>query len=83
MSKENTVITCVVGTTTLTYIAKFTGEGEVTIKPLIGMFVAGVLLLIVAMVNDDLAVAFAVLMFVTAFLVNGVTVFGEVSEHLS
>lgn len=72
---ELTTIACLVGATTITYVGLIAQKKAVTIKPLIGMFVAGSLLLLVSMWSDEVAAAFAIILLVTAIVVNGEALF--------
>lgn len=57
-----------------TEIAQVVKGGKPTMRPIIGGFLLGSFLLVIANVNNDLAVAFCVLVIIAALLTNGVTV---------
>jgi hypothetical protein len=63
-----------------TYITKISQKQEVTMKPLIGMFAAGTLLLLINLAAPDVAKGFAILLLVTAILLNGTALFGTVTK---
>jgi hypothetical protein len=75
---DQTIIGCMVGATVLTYTAKVVGKHEVTIRPLIGMFVGTSLLLAVGMWSPEVSQGFAVVALVTSAILNGAEVFGAV-----
>lgn len=73
---NNNVLPIIFAATIVTYISQFAPpRGELTIEPLIGMFVIGVLLLMMGLWSPELATAFAVLILLTSMVINGGKVF--------
>jgi hypothetical protein len=79
MSDTSTIAGALTGATIVTYTRQAI-ENKLTIRPLIGMFVTGALLFAVSMWNSDVAEAFAVLIFVTAVVLNGAVVFDAIGK---
>lgn len=81
MNDEVTVLPYIVGAAVITYAAtQAPPKQPVTIDPLIGMFVLGTLLLLLGIWSPELATAFALLVFLTALVVNGYRLVGAVSN---
>jgi hypothetical protein len=80
MSDANAVImTSVVVATGVTLIAD-QQENKLSMRPIIGGWVLGLILFLIATFDDDIAKAFAVLVLVTAVLMNGTKVFAAVGN---
>lgn len=73
------IMTSVVVTTGSTLLAQ-QQDSKLTFKPIIGGWILGLVLFITATFADDLAKAFAILIMVTALLINGTKVFGAVNS---
>jgi hypothetical protein len=69
------IVACVTAATVATYAGNVSGGKPVTIKPLIGGFIAGTLLLGVGMWSGQVALMFSVVMLVTSILINGTDLF--------
>lgn len=80
MTDGTVIVAALAGATTVTYIRDVANKETVTIKPLIGMFVAGSLLFAISMWSDKVAVSFAVLIFITALVLNGAVVFDTIGK---
>lgn len=80
MSDQSTVIGCVVVTGVVSVGADWVKNGGPSFKPVLGTFTLGALLLLVSMFSPDVASAFAVLILVTALLVNGNTIFTAIGK---
>lgn len=81
-SSGTLLVSSLIGTTAITYIGRVVQNKEVTIKPLIGMFVLGVGLFGIGLVSVETANGFAILMFVSALLINGTSVFGAITKAI-
>lgn len=80
MSDDTTVIAgALVGATMVTYVRQGV-ENKLSIRPLIGMFIAGSILFLVSFWNTDVASAFAVLIFITSVVLNGAVVFDAIGK---
>lgn len=72
MSDELTIIACVSAAAGITLVGQVTDpKAKVTIRPVIGAFVAGSLLLGVSLWSAAVAKSFAVVLLVTAIVKNG------------
>lgn len=81
VNTDNSVIVgCLVGSTVVRYVRVYADNEEATIKPLLAMFVAGTLLLGVAVFSTEIAQAFAVVLLVTTMVVNGKPVFDAIGK---
>ena len=58
--------------------AQFVRKEKLSIRPVLGGFALGTILLLGAMVSPGMAIAFCWLTIIGALLINGVTVFGAV-----
>ena len=77
---ETVIIASLSATALITYVNKVATRQEVTIKPLINMFIAGSLLLLIAMWNVSVAAMFATLLLITSLVLNGKTFFEALSK---
>lgn len=77
------LVASLIGTTAITYVGRVIQNKEITIKPLIGMFVLGVGLFGIGLASVETANGFAILMFVSALLINGTSVFGAITKVVS
>jgi hypothetical protein len=80
MNDSSVVMAALLGATTVTYVRDVSEHNPVTIKPVIGMFVAGTLLFAVSIWNGNIAVALAVLIFITSIVLNGAVVFDTIGK---
>lgn len=76
--KSQTIVGCTAAALVVTYVGNVAAKKPMTIKPLIGGFVAGTLLLGTAMWVPDIAAGFAVLILVSSLVINGTDVFKSV-----
>lgn len=80
MSDPNSVImTSVVVATGVTLIAD-QQQSKLTMRPIIGGWILGLILFLIATFDEDIAKMFAVLVLVTAVLMNGTKVFTAVGH---
>lgn len=79
-SADNTILACVTGAVVVTYVGKITTKKPVTMRPLVGGFIAGTLLLLMALASDDIARMFAIIMLVSSLLVNGASFFDAIGR---
>lgn len=80
MADTNAVImTAIVVTAGSTLVAD-QQDSKLTFKPIVGGWILGLILFIVATFAEDLARMFAILIMVTALLVNGSKLFGVVNK---
>lgn len=77
---ETVVIVCLTAATGITYINKIASKQEVTIKPLISMFIAGTVLLGIGVASPGLATSFSALLLVTTLVLNGKPLFDTLSK---
>lgn len=78
---ELTIVSCLSGATLVTYIGTFADKTKTTtIKPLIGMFVAGSLLLAVSIWSGEVAKMFAIILLITSLVVNGKPLFDTLTK---
>lgn len=75
MNDQTVILSSLVGATSVAYVGALSRKEEVTLRPVLGMFVAGTFLLMIAMWSTSLATAFAVIILATAFVVNGADFF--------
>ena len=75
MNADSTIVACVAAATTLTYVGNVAKKKPVTVKPVVGGFISGALLLALGLLSDDIAKAFAILMLLTSAIINGDAVF--------
>ena len=80
MTDNTTVIACLSGATAIAYVGTVSRKEPLTIRPLIGMFVAGTFLLLVGMWSTSIASAFAIIILATAFILNGKDFFGGLGK---
>jgi hypothetical protein len=82
MNDDSTiVIACVAGATVITLVSQVVSKNShVNIKPVIGGFVVGTLLLGVGLWSPDVAKAFSVVLLATTLVVNGTAVFGVITN---
>jgi hypothetical protein len=80
MNDSSVVMASLVGATTVTYVRDVAEHRVLTIKPVIGMFVAGTILFAVSIWNDTVAVSLAVLIFITSLVLNGAVVFDTIGK---
>jgi hypothetical protein len=83
MNDPSIVMASLIGATTVTYVKDVVEKEPVTIKPLIGMFVAGTFIFAISLWNDKVAVSLAVLIFITAVVLNGAVVFETIGKVTS
>lgn len=79
MDDTSVIAGSLIGATLVTYTRQ-AAENTVTVRPLIGMFISGALLFAVAMWSAKVASAFAVLIFITAIVINGTVVFDAIGK---
>lgn len=78
---ETTVLPYLFGATIVTYVSRFAPpQQELTIQPLVGMFILGSVLLIIAIWSPEVATLLALIVFVTSLVINGTRLFGAVSK---
>lgn len=78
---ETLVIACVLGAATVTSIAQVTSkDSKLTVKPLVGSFILGTLLLGVGLWSPPVAKSFAVVLLVTTIIINGQPLFTAISR---
>lgn len=75
MNPDSTIVGSVAAATLVTYVGRLTDGRDITIRPLVGGFVTGSLLLALGMLSADVAKTLAILVLVTSVLVNGQDVF--------
>lgn len=81
MSDEITVIACVSASAAITLIGQATdSKATLTIKPVLGAFIAGSLLLGVSLWSGAVAKSFAVVLLVTAIVKNGDEFFTAIAK---
>lgn len=56
-------------------------KGTINMRPIIGGFIVGTALLVIAMFNTPIAVALALLMLVTSVLINGTPILEKVMNY--
>lgn len=76
--KSDTIVISILGATVITYVGNVAAKKPITMKPLIGGFVAGTLLLGVGMWTGKIASSFATLILVSSVLINGTELFKAV-----
>jgi len=82
-SADGVILSCLVGTGLTTYITTISQKKPLTMKPLLGIFIAGSLLLLLNLVSPDIAKGFAILLLVSALILNGSILFGNASRLTS
>jgi len=75
--KATTIIAGVIVSTGLTVLNQLL-QGEVKVQPVIGGFVVGTMLLILAFFSVEIAAALALLLVVTSVLTNGASILEKV-----
>lgn len=84
MDDSLATISCVSAATLVTIIGQATDKSKhVTIRPIIGGFIVGALLLLIGLWSADVAKMFAVVLLVTALVVNGGPVFDSIGKVVS
>lgn len=82
MNDSDVVVASTIAATGLAVLADIL-EGEPTMTPVVGGFIAGTILLMVAMVTETWAGIFALLILTTSILANGSTIAKKVGGRLS
>lgn len=72
----NTIIACIIGATGLTVLRDLL-DGNVRMKPIIGGFVAGAILLTIGFVSVPVAAALALMLLISSILINGSAVLAK------
>lgn len=80
MADTSAVIMTSVAITTGTTLVAEQQDSNLSFKPIVGGWILGLILFVVATFAEDLARMFAILIMVTALLVNGSRVFGLISK---
>ncbi len=83
MNNESTasVLPYIFGAAVVTYVSTFAPpKKDLTIEPLIGMFILGSVLLVIGLWLPELATGLAALVLVTSLVINGTRVVGAVNQ---
>lgn len=79
MKAATTVIASVIAATGLTWL-NGTLKGSPSVKPVIGGFIVGTILLILAFFSVEIATAFALMLLVSSVLINATSILKEMPQ---